>query len=161
MSYLSMCSTKKIMEKLSFLGRGWKFPPQFSKQPCAPLMVEGLDDIKESLHILLQTRVRERVMQLGYGCNLDMLMFEPMSSTFLAFVKDHVSSAIRLYEPRVNLLQVVLDPRQQFDNMNRGTVVIHVDYEVRGTNRRDNIVYPYYLNEGTNVGESSFPTELK
>jgi uncharacterized protein len=149
------------MKKDSFLGRGWAFPPQFTKEPCAPVMVADWEDIQQSLHILLQTRVRERIMQSGYGCNLDVMLFESMSTTFMSFIRNHIESAIRVYEPRVNLLQVVIDPRQHFDDNQRGMVVIRVDYEVRGTNRRDNVVYPYYFNEGTNVGEASFPTSLK
>ena len=26
-----------------------------------------------------------------------------------------------------------------------------VDYEIQSTNVRDNIVFPYYINEGTNI----------
>jgi uncharacterized protein len=149
------------MDKRSFLGRGWKFPPQFSKSINGPLMVEDEVDIKESLMILMQTRVRERIMQSGYGCNLDVLLFEPMSTTFLAYVKDHVSSSIRLYEPRVNLLDVIIDPRTVNDGLMRGSVTLNISYEIRATNRRDNVVYPNYLNEGTNVDDASFPSTLK
>ena len=148
------------MEKISFLGRGWKFPPQFSRDINGPLMVQDFEDIQESLHILLKTRVRERIMQSGYGSNLELLLFESMSTTFLTFMKDQIANAILTYEPRVNLIQVAIDARQQFDDQNRGTIVILIDYEVRGTNRRDNIVYPFYLNEGTNVSEASFPKSL-
>jgi uncharacterized protein len=136
------------------MGRGWAFPPTFSKQTCAVVTSETEEDIRQSLHILLQTRMRERVMQSSYGCNLDMLLFESITTTFLSFVKDHVSTSIRLYEPRVNLLQVTMDTRDLFS----GAILIRVDFEVRATNRRDNIVYPFYLNEGTHVDTSSFPT---
>jgi uncharacterized protein len=139
----------------SFMGRGWKFPPTFIKHPSVALTVETEEDIRESLYILLRTRLRERVMQSSYGCNLDMLLFESITTTFLSFVKDHVSSSIRLYEPRVNLLQVTMDT----SNMFSGMIMIRVDFEVRATNRRDNIVYPFYLNEGTHVDVGSFPAE--
>ncbi len=138
----------------SFMGRGWAFPPTFTKNPCVARTVEAEEDIRESLHVLLQTRLRERVMQSNYGCNLDMLLFESITTTFLSFVKDHVSSSIKAYEPRVNLLQVTMDTR----NLTTGMITIRVDFEVRATNRRDNIVYPFYLNEGTNVDISAFPT---
>jgi uncharacterized protein len=137
----------------SFMGRGWKFPPTFEKGNA--LTVETEEDIRESLYILLRTRLRERIMQSSYGCNLDMLLFESITTTFLSFVKDHVSSSIRLYEPRVNLLQVTMDTTNLFSGM----IMIRVDFEVRVTNRRDNIVYPFYLNEGTHVDSSSFPAE--
>jgi uncharacterized protein len=137
----------------SFMGRGWAFPPTFSKRPCTAVTTEAEEDIRQSLVILLQTRMRERVMLSSYGCNLDMLLFESITTTFLSFVKDHVSSSIRLFEPRVNLLQVTMDT----SNVTGGMIIIRVDFEVRATNRRDNIVYPFYLNEGTHVDIGSFP----
>jgi uncharacterized protein len=135
------------------MGRGWVFPPTFSKRPCMAATTDAEEDIRQSLVILLQTRMRERVMLSSYGCNLDMLLFESITTTFLSFVKDHVSSSIRLFEPRVNLLQVTMDTR----NVTGGMIMISVDFEVRATNRRDNIVYPFYLNEGTHVDIGSFP----
>jgi hypothetical protein len=32
-----------------------------------------------------------------------------------------------------------------------GVVLIEVDYVVRTTNSRQNYVYPYYINEGTDI----------
>jgi uncharacterized protein len=139
----------------SFMGRGWKFPPTFVKKPCIALTVEAEEDIRESLHILLQTRLRERVMQSRYGCNLDMLLFESITTTFLSFVKEHIRSSIQLYEPRINLLQVTMDTSNLFSGM----IQIRIDFEVRATNRRDNVVYPFYLNEGTHVDVNSFPAQ--
>ena len=55
----------------SFLGTGWKFPPEFNNQTGTVEMVSDYTDIKESLDILLSTSLGERVMQPDYGCNLN------------------------------------------------------------------------------------------
>jgi uncharacterized protein len=146
----------------SFMGRGWKFPPQFVKSgnPDAPgasvLMVSEEADIKESLIILLSTRMRERVMRSDYGCNLDTVIFDAMTVTFLTMLRDHVETCIRRYEPRIDLQAVVMDTRSYFE----GKLLISVDYIISSVNKRDNIVYPFYLKEGTNVERSAFPSTL-
>ena len=66
----------------SFLGTGWSFPPSFDKERGETEMLSDVEDIQSSLHILLTTRLGERVMQPTYGCNLDELVFEALSSTF-------------------------------------------------------------------------------
>ena len=40
-----------MIEKKSFLGTGWSFPPEFTKNPCRVAMVSDDEDIKQSLKI--------------------------------------------------------------------------------------------------------------
>lgn len=144
------------------MGRGWKFPPQFVRTgPAAALgasvlMVSEEEDIKESLIILLSTRMRERVMRSDYGCNLDTAIFDSMTVTYLTLLRDHIEQCIRRYEPRIDLREVVMDTRSSGD----GKLLITVDYIISAVNKRDNIVYPFYLKEGTNVERSAFPSNL-
>ena len=136
-----------------FLGRGWKFPPEFSRETGGPLMSEAETDIKESLVILLSTSARERVMQSAYGCNLAGQLFEAMNVTFLTMLKDHVTMSIKLYEPRIELLDITM----LTENLTDGILDISISYYIRNINRRDSIVYPFFLNEGTHVAADSFP----
>ena len=62
--------------KQSFLGRGWSFPPEFSKTNNTVVLTEDENDIEKSLQILLSTRPGERIMVPDYGCNLDELLFK-------------------------------------------------------------------------------------
>jgi phage baseplate assembly protein W len=130
-----------------FLGRGWSFPTEFDRQAKGVLMLEEETDIQSSLHILLSTRLGERVMLPGYGCNMDSLVFEAMNLTLLTYMKDLVENAILYHEPRIELDKVVIDTTQQ----NEGLLLIEIKYMVRTTNSRYNYVYPFYLNEGTNL----------
>ena len=131
----------------SFLGTGWSFPPSFDNKRVEVAMLSDVADIESSLHILLTTRLGERVMQPDYGCDLDELMFESLSSTFQSFIKDLVKTAILYFEPRIKLDSVELDDSQTEE----GVILIVVNYTVRTTNTRFNYVFPFYKNEGTDI----------
>ena len=138
-----------------FLGRGWKFPPEFSRRDCGPLMSEAEQDIQESIIILLSTRMNERIMQSRYGCDLNGEVFEAMNVTFLTMLKDHLAFSIRNYEPRVELIDIIMDTSGVYE----GRVKIDVQYFIRNINDRKNVVYPFYFKEGTNVSPASFPAD--
>jgi len=128
----------------SFLGTGWSFPPQLSKTGKNVNMISDEDDIHNSLEVLLATRVGERLLQPMYGCNLDVLLFEAIDITLQTYIKDLVFTSIFYYEPRVKPDDVKLTVPDQ-----EGSILIEVQYTVRATNTRYNLVYPFYLNEGT------------
>jgi len=134
-------------QERAFLGRGWSFPPQFDKAARGLVMLEEEKDIESSLEILLSTKIGERVMQPTYGCNLDDMVFESMNLTMLTYMKDLIENAILYHEPRIDLEKLDIDTTDQ----NEGVLLIVLHYIVRTTNSRYNYVYPYYINEGTNV----------
>src|SRR5438874_12361189 len=99
----------------SFLGTGWKFPPEFNSETGTVEMVSDYTDIKESLDILLSTSLGERVMQPDYGCNLNDYMFEALSSTLIGTIKQKVTNAILYYEPRIIAENVDVTAADSFD----------------------------------------------
>lgn len=129
----------------SFLGVGWSFPPLFDKTTQSVLLVAEEDEIAQSLHVLLSTRPGERVMQPSFGCNLDVMLFEPLTTTLIAYVKDMIETSILYFEPRIDLDAVKINTEEA----NAGLVLIELQYTVLSTNSRYNLVYPYYLDEGT------------
>jgi phage baseplate assembly protein W len=131
-------------EENSFLGKGWGFPPSFSKAEKGVAMTADEEDINKSLEILLSTRVGERIMQPGYGCNLDVLLFEPITLTLQTYIQDLVFTAIYLYEPRIKPEKVELNVSE-----NEGMIEVEIEYMIRATNARHNLVYPFYLEEAS------------
>ena len=129
----------------SFLGTGWSFPPEFDKAKKTVVMTSDELDIKKSLEILLATRLGERIMQPTYGCNLEELMFKPLNITLKTFVIDLIKTAILYHEPRIDVEKIDIDPTNEL----QGELLILVDYRVRATNSRANLVYPFYKAEGT------------
>ena len=126
-----------------FLGTGWSFPPRFSKIKKGVEMVSADDDIKESLQILLSTRLGERFLAPKYGCNLDELMFEPLNTTLKTYIRGLVRQAILIYEPRIELEDVVIETLDE----PAGKIELAVHYRVRATNSRYNLVFPFYRGE--------------
>lgn len=131
----------------SFLGRGWGFPPEFNRLTKAVNMLEDEADIKSSLEILLSTRLGERVMVPNYGCNLDELLFKPLTLTLKTFVVDLIKTAILYHEPRIEINKIEIDPANELE----GLLLIILDYTVRATNSRKNMVYPFYKEEGNEL----------
>ena len=136
------------MEKQkTFLGTGWSFPPTFDRSVGTVQMTSDETDIARSLQILLSTRKGERVMQPEYGCNLDELIFEPLTTTFKTYIRDLIATAILYYEPRIEVERIDLDETDEL----QGKVVISIEYIVRATNSRFNFVFPYYKTEATEI----------
>ncbi|MDR0982053.1 MAG: GPW/gp25 family protein [Culturomica sp.] len=136
-----------MINKKSFLGRGWSFPPQFNKDENTTSMVENDEDVKQSLELLLSTLPGERIHRFDYGCTIRQFMYEPMNATTQTLMKEIIEIAIIRHEPRISLNRIGFD----MTNEKEGIIYIVIDYTVLMTNRRSNIVYPFYLREGTDV----------
>lgn len=130
----------------SFLGTGWAFPPAFDKTSGSVALVSDVEDIRESLHILLSTSLGERVMLPEYGCNLRDYQFEPLNNTFLGFIEDLVERAILFFEPRIVIENLSVTQPDDFDLI-EGKLTISVDFIIADTNSRNNFVYDFYLRE--------------
>jgi phage baseplate assembly protein W len=133
----------------SFLGIGWSFPPEFHKfgDGINVKMVAEEEDIKESLRILLMTRPGERVMQPSYGCGLQGMVFETINQSTVTEIKDIVERAVLFFESRITLEEIDIGTEDVLE----GRINISLNYTVRKTNTRSNIVYPFYHLEGSQV----------
>jgi phage baseplate assembly protein W len=78
-----------------------------------------------------------------YGCNLDVFMFESITTTLVAYVKELIQTAILYFEPRINLDLITINT----DSIVEGVILIELEYTIRASNSRFNLVYPFYLNE--------------
>ncbi|MCZ7558487.1 MAG: GPW/gp25 family protein [Bacteroidia bacterium] len=130
-----------------FLGTGWSFPPRFNQAAGAVEMTGGFDDIRASLEILLGTRPGERVMQPKYGCNMEDLLFENLNTGTKTLMKDRIQTAILYFESRIEIERIELDDTRQ----NEGVILVRIDYIVSSTNSRFNFVFPYFLNEASEL----------
>lgn len=134
------------MDKL-FLGRGWSFPPEFNRSSGEVKMLEAEEDIRSSLEILLATRLGERVMVPNYGCNLDELLFNPLNQGLKTYVVDLIKTAILYHEPRIDVQKIDISQSNELE----GLLLIQLDYIIRQTNSRRNMVYPFYKEEGNEL----------
>lgn len=126
----------------TFLGSGWSFPPSFDKNSKTVELVSDVEDINQSLEILLSTRLGERIMLPQYGCNLEQLVFETMNRSFETYITDLVRTALIYHEPRIDLESVTYE-----NNQTEGILLIIINYKIRITNSRSNFVFPFYKKE--------------
>lgn len=132
----------------SYLGIGWSFPPTFEIETGSVKMVQEVEDINQSLHILLSTSLGERVMQPRYGCNLNDYQFESVNAALLSFLTDLIERAILYFEPRIRVERINITSGDSPELL-EGLLTISVDYVVVNSNTRFNFVYDFYLNEAT------------
>jgi len=129
-----------------YLGKGWYFPPTINSKSNQTNMISEEEDIRQSLIILLSTRPGERVMRPGFGCNLDIMLFEPLTTSLKRQVQEMIRNSILYYEARIGVNRIDIIS----DNEIEGKILIKIDYLVRNTNSRFNLVYPFYIDEGVN-----------
>ena len=137
----------------SFLGTGWSFPPEFVKQGTAGeigrvLMTADEDDIRASLTILFTTGEGERFLSPTFGIDLRDQLFESLSTTAKSYLVDRVRDGILIYEPRIEVLRLELNDARQL----QGVVQLELEYRIRATNSRYNLVFPFYQTDASEVG---------
>jgi hypothetical protein len=128
----------------AFLGVGWAFPPHLESDRRVSLVAYE-QDIEQAIRIILGTNRGERVMRPDFGAGLAEFVFEPANTTTAELVRKRVEEALVDWEPRIDLQQVTVT----IDLNERNRLDIDVSYRVRATNTLHNLVYPFYLQEGT------------
>ena len=86
-------------------------------------------------------------MQPDYGCGLHTMVFETIDESTVTELKDIIERAVLFYEPRITLENIDVDTEDELE----GRLKIQLNYTVRTTNTRSNIVYPFYYLEGRQV----------
>lgn len=137
------------MSSANFLGRGWSFPPTFAGGGVR--MSEDEADIQASLRILFGTRPGERLLRPAYGLDPSELLFEPLSTTLRNLLADRIETTILVHEARIRVLELVVDDSRAFE----GVLTIRLDYAVRSTNSRFNLVFPYYRDDASELRASA------
>jgi uncharacterized protein len=132
----------------TFLGTGWAFPPAFEPATGGAMLASAEEDIAQSLRILFATMPGERVMQPTYGCELKAMVFEELTVSTITDIKDIVERAVRFFEVRITLNRIDVDESDWLE----GVLRLVLDYTIRTTNTRSNLVFPLYLKEGSSVG---------
>ena len=123
-----------------FEGRGWQFPIRVDD---AGAIAEAGEEakVRQSIEIILRTAPGERVMRPDFGCGIHDLVFDTISGATIGRVASVVARALATWEPRIDVLDV--NAQQDADQPNR--ILIEIDYQVRSTNSRLNLVFPFYL----------------
>lgn len=123
-----------------FLGIGWNFPITLDDGGQVKLAREE-EIIRQSIWMILDTSPGERVMRPDFGCGLHDLIFDVNNASTANAINVAVREALGTWEPRIDVLDVFVEP----DEANPSLLLIEINYQVRATNSRYNMVYPFYL----------------
>jgi phage baseplate assembly protein W len=125
----------------NFLGKGLKFPVEVNPQTHSFASSTGEDKIRESVLIILGTVLGERVMRPDFGSAIQNQVFAPIHAATISTLSFNVQEALIAWEPRIEVQNV----RVSDEKSKEGVLLISVDYKVRSTNNRFNLVYPFYV----------------
>ncbi len=125
-----------------FLGRGWRFPPKVDATG-ALAWAAGEEDVAQSVWIILATARGEREMRPTFGCGLYDTVFAPNSPATEGALAMRVREALVEWEPRIDVLDITVTSGGQ-----PNLLLIDVEYRIRSTNTVQNLVYPFFTNEG-------------
>lgn len=87
-----------------------------------------LEEIRQSVHLILTTRRGERPLRPKFGANLDLYAFEIMDTTTYNLIRQEVAAALQTWEPRIRNIRAEFDHRPE-----EGRLIVNVSYEVRRT----------------------------
>jgi phage baseplate assembly protein W len=132
----------------SFLGTGWSFPPTFRRETYSLDMLVNAADVQSSIQIILSTLNGERVMLPTFGCNLQPHVFDVMNTPNIAMIEKIVHDALVYNEPRI-----IVGDITSTVSADQGILQINIPYTIITTNTRYNYVYPFYINEATNISK--------
>jgi Phage baseplate assembly protein W len=126
------------MEVIDFLGKGLKYPVSMKRSKLCTSV--GEESIKESVTLILGTARGERVMRPDFGCRLNDMVFSSNNLGTATLIQTYVEEALLNWEPRIDVQNVSATMIKE-----EPIVEINVEYIVKSTNCKANLVYPFYL----------------
>jgi phage baseplate assembly protein W len=122
-----------------FIGRGWKFPPGLNSRGGIAL-VSDEEKVAQSIALILNTPIGQRVMRPTFGSRLHELIFAPANPETFGLAEMYVQDALNFWEPRIQ----VLDVNAGTDPAQPGVLLIRIRYSIKATHDERSLVYPFY-----------------
>lgn len=126
-----------------FIGSGWRVPLGVDGRGGIAL-ARGSDEIEQAISIILATPIGARVMRPRFGSRIHELVYAPMNAATATAAGHYVREALGYWEPRIHVVDVAAEPDPRID----GLLLIYIVYEVKATNDRRALVYPFYTIPG-------------
>ena len=73
------------------------------------------DQVKSNLVNLLLTDIGERVMNPGFGCNLQRFLFEGITDSNLELLTENVANSIAIFIPEVTVKNIIATPDTDYN----------------------------------------------
>ena len=128
---------------------GWGVPPTFTRNDNTIVVSTGIEDIQQSLTILLNTQIGERFLRPTYGCDLHKYLFEEIDLGFCHYLQDLIAKAIARYEPRITVTEITFDT-----NNDEGCIYFSISYKLKKSYKEGQYLFPFYVNNPSAINES-------
>lgn len=125
-----------------FVGRGFPFPLRIDARGSMEL-VGGPEELERAMVVVLSTAPGERAFRPAFGCQIWDLLFEPVDPNTLGLAELYVEEALRMWESRIEVESVRATGASE-----AGSITVSIDFRVRSTNDRRNLVFPFYVIPG-------------
>ena len=122
------------------IGSGLAFPLQVDRRGGIALARDETD-VEQAIELILATAPGERPMRPEFGCGVHDFVFDTIDAGTLAQMELAIREALDRWEPRIEVQAIDFD----LDDVAEGELLILIDYRVRATNHRRNLVYPFYV----------------
>jgi Bacteriophage baseplate protein W len=122
------------------LGSGLAFPLGVDHRGGLAL-ARADEDIEQAIGLILGTIPGERPMRPEFGCDIHSLVFDTMDAEMVGAMDSAIRRALERWEPRVEVVAIDFD----LSRAEEGVLEVMIEYLIRATNRRNNLVYPFYV----------------
>lgn len=106
---------------------GLKFPLQLSSSGSFEV-VSGAEKMKSNIEMVLSTDIRERLLNPLFGTSIKNRLFRNMDASSIAGLKLQIKTGIETSEPRVSVLDVIVNEIQT-----DGVLDIVVQFRINGS----------------------------
>ena len=91
------------------------------------IALKNASAIARSIRNIVFTQPGEKFFNPNFGSRVSESLFDNVDNTSADVIRDQIRSSIRNFEPRVNLLNVIVRPNFDFNEMN-----VTIEYEIIG-----------------------------
>jgi phage baseplate assembly protein W len=134
----------RIVNGTDIIGQGWSFPIKVNANGGLDWS-NGPDRIQAAIWIILSTSPGERLMMPDFGAGIKDYVFQSNSASVRNQLVNAIQKALVQWEPRIQLVSVTATTSPDQASL----VLISIDYQINDTNELYNMVYPFFLQEGT------------
>lgn len=91
---------------------------------------KDIESVKQSVLNILSTNPGERPFRPIFGANIQKYLFDNFNSVKAALIQEQVETALRNFEPRVNVLRVDVEQDRDLNS-----IEVKVEFEIRSPSR--------------------------
>lgn len=116
------------------MSRGIAFPPRVGPDGRVAWS-SGAQNVRESIQIILQTSLQERIMRPSFGGGLEQFLYEPNTLATRTQIENRTRRALARWEPRA----VVEEVSAETASDEPSAVLLTVVYTIRDTGTREQV----------------------